>query len=525
MSQDISAALISSPLPLALSAQDMDGSEQPRNGVAASTSPPAVSASSCTTSTLPADRVSPENHYTVAPPSQITLRSLSSQPPFSNTSATTPNPASQSPLTPTSDSSATGTVMPVPNTDGSEPLPNDAMKGRAKAAFDEAVKNSRAKAILEAREAQRRRNYASTNSLTDYEADLTGKDRARQKEAVKRYLGEKVKNDWSWEWPQPEPSPVGSVEPSVKQPEPEQSSEPLEAEEADEVAPLESNFVEDHSQHPEREWKERDEWLSNASDDDDLKVPAPRNTASSHDTPTPTSRNGPTTPISIESVGETTDNAQEERKCRRKKRLADELIWNDGLRCFVARRDNWTGARKVKRQSTGIPSVKKTPTSGSLSSADRLGSDATDLEDDDALWVDDVEVPIAPPILPPENAMRASILPSAYNTIYDKVVVQALSPSCPMNLKDVTRSCVQGWKRDGEWPPQASVPDTLKKKARKLSVASILGLNERERAAASAPKEERDAKDRAQDKDDKDGKGGSIRNSLQKMLHLGKRGA
>ncbi|KAJ5038023.1 uncharacterized protein L3040_006896 [Drepanopeziza brunnea f. sp. 'multigermtubi'] len=483
---------------------------------------------SCT-STLPVDGVSPKNHYTVAPPSQITLGSppdiLSSQPPLSNTSATTPNPASQSTPKPTSDSSATGAVMPVPNTDESEPLRDDAMRGRAKAAFDEAVKNSRAKAILEAREAHRRRNYASTSALTDYEADLTGKDRAKQKEAVKRYLGEKVKNDWSWEWPRPEPSPVGSVEPPVKQPEPEQSSEPPEAEVADEVDLLESNFVEDHSEHSQGEWKERDEWLSNASDEDDLKVPAPRNTASSHDTPTPTSKNSPTPPISVESVGETTNNAREERKCRRKKRLADELIWNDGLRCFVARRDNWTGARKVKRQSSAFPPAKKTPTRGSLSSADRLDSDAADLEDDDTLWEDDVEVPIAPPILPPENAMRASILPSAYNTIYDKVVVQALSPSCPMNLKDVTRSCVQGWKRDGEWPPEASVPDTLRKKARKLSVASILGLNERERAAASAPKEERDAKNRTHDKDDKDGKGGSIRNSLQKMLHLGKRGA
>jgi hypothetical protein len=54
--------------------------------------------------------------------------------------------------------------------------------------------------------------------------------------------------------------------------------------------------------------------------------------------------------------------------------------------------------------------------------------------------------------------MRASIQPSMYGSLYDKVVVQSLQPSCPVNLADMLRACVVGWKRDGEWPPKSIYP-------------------------------------------------------------------
>jgi hypothetical protein len=41
-----------------------------------------------------------------------------------------------------------------------------------------------------------------------------------------------------------------------------------------------------------------------------------------------------------------------------------------------------------------------------------------------------------------------------YGSLYDKVVAQSLQPSCPVNLGDMLRACVVGWKRDGEWPPR-----------------------------------------------------------------------
>jgi hypothetical protein len=107
--------------------------------------------------------------------------------------------------------------------------------------------------------------------------------------------------------------------------------------------------------------------------------------------------------------------------------------------------------------------------------------------------------------------MRASILPAAYNTIYDKVVVQALTPSCPMNLKDVTRSCVQGWKRDGEWPPKGTAQEPAKKKGRKLSVASLFGLEKHEAEKGNA----------VGGGERSPGEKGAIRRSLQKILSLG----
>lgn len=54
--------------------------------------------------------------------------------------------------------------------------------------------------------------------------------------------------------------------------------------------------------------------------------------------------------------------------------------------------------------------------------------------------------------------MRSSIIPSMYPSLYDKLVVQGLQPACPVNLSDMIRACVVGWKRDGEWPPRSMYP-------------------------------------------------------------------
>lgn len=45
-----------------------------------------------------------------------------------------------------------------------------------------------------------------------------------------------------------------------------------------------------------------------------------------------------------------------------------------------------------------------------------------------------------------------------YDSLYDKVVTQSLQPACPVNLSDMLRACVVGWKRDGEWPPKSVYP-------------------------------------------------------------------
>lgn len=34
------------------------------------------------------------------------------------------------------------------------------------------------------------------------------------------------------------------------------------------------------------------------------------------------------------------------------------------------------------------------------------------------------------------------------------MIVQGLTPTVPINLSDVVKSLVQGWKEKGEWPPK-----------------------------------------------------------------------
>ncbi|KAH6682776.1 hypothetical protein B0J14DRAFT_467481, partial [Halenospora varia] len=316
--------------------------------------------------------------------------------------------------------------------------------------------------------AHRRRSMANTNAITDYEADLTGRDRAKQKEAVKKYLQERVKDSWEWEWPRPEhdSSPDGTPHANIHDP---------------------LDLV----------WKERDEWVSDASDGEPellspaLKALERRDSAIA-------------SPFRFESpdgVGETIKKTEVERKIRRKRRLREEMEWNDGVRCFMERRDAWTGARHVSRRMRHHLAQR-----ASVSSEDGGSSTALEHDDDEEDWVDeDTEIPVAPPLIPPTNAMRASVTPNAYNTIYEKVVLHSLTPSCPVNLKDVTRSCVQGWKRDGEWPPKSTPiePPKAKRNRRKLSVAGIFGLDKH-------------------DKDKKEDGVGGIRKSLQRLLTLGK---
>ena len=64
-------------------------------------------------------------------------------------------------------------------------------------------------------------------------------------------------------------------------------------------------------------------------------------------------------------------------------------------------------------------------------------------------------VPLAPPILPPDHPIRATVQPATYPQIYSKIVIQGLAPTIPINLKDVVNSLVVGWKKDGEWPPKS----------------------------------------------------------------------
>ena len=326
--------------------------------------------------------------------------------------------------------------------------------------------------------------------------------------SVKKLLMEKTKNDWKWEWPRPKPDTRPELEPEIQP-----ASAP--------VMPVDTH--ESEGSIFEEQWKERDEWISNASDSGEDRITV---AAKGAERPVSSVKEDPFRFESPDGVGETIKKSESERKRRRKKRLAEEMAWNDGVRCFIQRRDAWTGARRVSRSAkVGVSPIAKLRKCTSHSSEDEGSSTAIDPETsdvDEEGWEADTEVPVAPPLIPPTNAMRASINPAAYNTIYDKVILQQLTPSCPINLKDITRSCVQGWKRDGEWPPKSSVPDSLAgKRRRKLSMASLFGL-EKTKSKEDREKAEKEKAEKDEHRSSGDHKPGAFKRSIQKLLLLGK---
>jgi len=136
-----------------------------------------------------------------------------------------------------------------------------------------------------------------------------------------------------------------------------------------------------------------------------------------------------------------------ERKRKRRRFLEDEMRWNEGLRTWTLRRDDWTGGR-VRRVRHPHPNPH--PSSRSQPSP------STTPKPQDFLVTKTELVPLAPPLLPASNPIRASITPTAYASIYAKVVVQGLAPTVPINLSDMTRALVVGWKEDDLWPPRAT---------------------------------------------------------------------
>ncbi|KAF4224424.1 hypothetical protein CNMCM8980_009830 [Aspergillus fumigatiaffinis] len=202
--------------------------------------------------------------------------------------------------------------------------------------------------------------------------------------------------------------------------------------------------------------------------------------------------------------------ARERRRKRRRQLEEDEMRWNMGLRTWVERRDAWTGARSKdevlatedRERGPAVHTPGETQAMGaerdgtadlvartgsSLAIAEKEGelqqAQADQAVDEPAKEstetglavpgsesshdesvspppppsageVRDPLIPVAPSFIPVSNPVRASITPAMYPSIYSKVVVQALTPTVPINLADVVKAMVQGWKSDGQWPPK-----------------------------------------------------------------------
>lgn len=188
---------------------------------------------------------------------------------------------------------------------------------------------------------------------------------------------------------------------------------------------------------------------------------------------------------------------QERRSARKRKRneaLREEMQWNKGLELFVNRRDEWCCARPAaevrlaERKSSAaerrVPAVAATET-GSTSSSPRSSTSSTPPQTTtstpgtspsatpDSLTVAppstispdlDILIPLAPSLLP-THPIRRKISQNMYPEIYSKVILQSRTPSVPINLSNLVKALVQGWKDDGEWPPKAGpVEPSLGKK-------------------------------------------------------------
>jgi hypothetical protein len=360
---------------------------------------------------------------------------------------------------------------------------------------------------------------------SDYDPDLTSKDKTKQKEAVKKHLQSKVRNDWTFTWPPAEgehaaSSPAKALSEPLGPTEDASAAEDLEgflevasdgpdsdgqvadgedtagesAEDSDSDAEsVYSTIIEDPTH-----WRPRLEWASELSEDE-----LPHSSASPFKFDTP------------DSVGQAVHASNIAAKTRRRRQARKEAAWNDGLACFEARRNAWTEAKVARArpkppspispssprkgffwrththassnagQTAASPSPvtspltpvttnihpdashahggsggsgHSTPNDNLSPKTSRSGHVHNEPLQSEQLPVETL-LPIAPPLLPPANPMRASITPALYASIYEKVVVHSLQPSCPINLGDMVRACVAGWKRDGEWPPRVAGPE------------------------------------------------------------------
>ena len=220
------------------------------------------------------------------------------------------------------------------------------------------------------------------------------------------------------------------------------------------------------------EWRERD--YSTDESDGDESVDTPSSTGSKKST---YKFEGP------DSVGVQILDRKLARKRQQQRDLDEEVEWNEGLAHWLARRDAWSGAhtshqiqllersRGESTEDSAPPSATSTPRSSTSSQGSQAtpaspvaSSPSTTPETEPSHTLintrppvppSDLLVPLVPSILV-NHPVRRRITPEVYPEIYAKIIIQGRTPSVPLNLLNLTRALVQGWKDDGEWPPKST---------------------------------------------------------------------
>jgi hypothetical protein len=229
---------------------------------------------------------------------------------------------------------------------------------------------------------------------------------------------------------------------------------------------------------------------------------------------------------SPDTVGDELERRVGERRKRKRTEMEEEMAWNGGLCFFQRRRNVWTGAMaKAEAEDDGERAKQPKLATSSDSSPVHTPTSATSAPGaDDAAQADgpmdgvepttvqapastpsrstapisqwipawhtpsfqppadpaaltNVQIPVAPPLIPPSNPVRITLASRSPSELYAKIVRDSRTPAIPVNLADMTRIIVQGWKDEGNWPPRGTAPEASMAARRG---AGVLARRERE---------------------------------------------
>ncbi|KAM0720044.1 hypothetical protein Q7P37_004179 [Cladosporium fusiforme] len=299
---------------------------------------------------------------------------------------------------------------------------------------------------------------------------------------ARRMLQGRVRNDWDY-----------PVLPKWQKPEREKT--PQQNDDEATVAGFKFHAQPEAIEHQEPlEWRERDYASSDENSGDDEAEIAAMRESSAKKTKGLHKFDGPDT------VAQEISNRRLARKRKRKELLEEEMAWNDGLSHWTVRREAWSGAKTTDQvrslqerrvdeakadsasASASAGSTPRTSTSSASAQATSTSTSATSPDADINVAGMSITppshmlVPVVPKILP-NHPIRKKISPSMYPEIYNKIIVQARTPSVPINLSTMIRALVQGWKDDGEWPPKPGpIEKSITKKGVKNKFAKILRI-------------------------------------------------
>jgi hypothetical protein len=252
----------------------------------------------------------------------------------------------------------------------------------------------------------------------------------------------------------------------------QESSKPRQQNEESKVAGFKFHAPRADEHFEPLEWRERDYASSDAdSEEDDNEIAAVKAGSEKN------IFSGMHKSKDVVGIAEDISNRRLARKRKRKELLEEEMLWNDGLSHWTARRDAWCVSKTAEQvralesrqdeeskadSASASASVGSTPRTSTSSASAQAASTSTSATSPDAI-ASVAGVSVTPPsrmLVPvmakilPHHPIRKKISPSMYPEIYNKIIVQARTPSVPINLSVMIWALVQGWIDDGEWPPK-----------------------------------------------------------------------